>query len=51
MDGASRYQITGGRMVGAATKDQKRDLQIDCKERRQCLAAFQIQLRFADHLN
>lgn len=48
MDGASRYQITGGRMVGAATKDQSATFELIAKKDGSVLATFQIQLRFAD---
>ncbi|WP_075557197.1 fimbrial protein [Parabacteroides timonensis] len=48
MDGASRYQITGGRMVGAATKDQSSTFELIAKKDGSVLATFQIQLRFAD---
>ncbi|MCL3851710.1 MULTISPECIES: hypothetical protein [Parabacteroides] len=50
IDGALRYQITGGRMVGAATKDQSATFELIAKTKSNgsVLATFQIQLRFAD---
>lgn len=50
IDGTVHYQITGGRMVGAATKEQSATFELIAKAKKDgsVLATFQIQLKFAD---
>lgn len=43
-----KYQITGGRMVGAATEEQSATFELIAKKDGSVLATFQIQLKFAD---
>ncbi|WP_298550073.1 hypothetical protein [uncultured Parabacteroides sp.] len=43
-----KWQITGGRMVGAATKEQSATFELIAKKGGVVLATFQIQLKFAD---
>lgn len=43
-----RWQITGGRMVGAATEEQSATFELIAKKDGVVLATFQIQLKFAD---
>jgi len=43
-----KWQITGGRMVGAATEEQSATFELVAKKDGAVLATFQIQLKFAD---
>ncbi len=43
-----KWQITGGRMVGAATEEQCATFELVAKKDGAVLATFQIQLKFAD---
>ena len=43
-----KWQITGGRMVGAATEEQSATFELVAKKDGDVLATFQIQLKFAD---
>ncbi len=43
-----KWQITGGRMVGAATEEQSATFELVAKKDGDILATFQIQLKFAD---